>query len=169
MRTIQDMVQQEVMCCMSSVVSALAQAEDGTARHTALGALIDQAFELASHIDDYEEAAIQAGWQAGSDRFPFARTKTAEERARNDDDDNGPCVYAESWEKACEHDGLEPYAREVYEHWAVTGWLAKQLIAHGEKVDEDFAGLCMWARTTTGQAIHADGVIERIYAEMMQS
>jgi len=36
-----------------------------------------------------------------------------------------------------------------------------------EKVDKDFAGLCIWARTTTGQAIYADGVVERIYAEMM--
>lgn len=31
--------------------------------------------------------------------------------------------------------------------------------------DKDFAGLAIWARTTTGQAIYADAVIERIYAE----
>jgi hypothetical protein len=42
---------------------------------------------------------------------------------------------------------------------------ADKLEAAGEKVDKDFAGLCIWARTTTGQTIYCDGVIERIYAE----
>lgn len=67
---------------------------------------------------------------------------------------------------AIEYDSLEPYWREVFEHWAVTGWLANQLEARGEKVDHDFAGLCVWARTTTGQAIYADSVIEQIGSDL---
>lgn len=34
-----------------------------------------------------------------------------------------------------------------------------------EKVDTDFAGLCIWARTTTGQAIWMDPVIRKIFNE----
>jgi hypothetical protein len=54
----------------------------------------------------------------------------------------------------------------VFEHWAVSEWLAGKLEEQGERVDRDFAGLCVWARTTSGQSISMDGVIERIAAEM---
>ena len=54
---------------------------------------------------------------------------------------------------------------EVFEHWAVSTWLAEKLEAKGEKVDRDFAGLNVWARTTTGQAIALDSVIEAIVSE----
>ena len=40
--------------------------------------------------------------------------------------------------------------------------LARQLSEAGEKVDTDFAGLTVWARTCTGQAICIDSVIEAI-------
>lgn len=56
-----------------------------------------------------------------------------------------------------------------YAHWAVSTWLAEKLQAQGERVDTDFAGLNIWARTTTGQAISMDGCIKRIYAEMTSS
>lgn len=71
------------------------------------------------------------------------------------------------WRELCEYDGLEPYDREVFEHWAVTTWFAEKLIEAGEKVDADFGALNVWARTTTGQGIASDGVVERIYAAMM--
>jgi hypothetical protein len=32
----------------------------------------------------------------------------------------------------------------------------------GELVMEDFFGLCLWGRCTTGQSVHDDGVIQRI-------
>lgn len=56
--------------------------------------------------------------------------------------------------------------KEVYEFWAVSEWLAERLIEHGEKVDTDFAALNIWARTTTGQAIHMDYCIKRIFASV---
>ncbi len=52
---------------------------------------------------------------------------------------------------------------EAYEHWIVSDWLADKLIEHGEMVTKDFLGLTIWGRTTSGQAIFLDGVIERIY------
>lgn len=38
----------------------------------------------------------------------------------------------------------------------------------GERVDKDFAGITIWARTTTGQAIDCDYVIGQIYGELVK-
>jgi hypothetical protein len=67
---------------------------------------------------------------------------------------------------ACEIDDIEPHEREVYEHWIVSDWLADKLAEKGERVDKDFAGMTVWARTTTGQAISIDSVIEEITADV---
>lgn len=163
-RTPDDIVRAEVLCCMSSLVSTLAS---GYGMHRLqfldLGELCDRAGDLASPIDDWEESAIQAGWSEGSDRFPFARNRTADERETAEaNGDNSPCEYADSWQAACDFDNLEPYQREVFEHWAITDWLADALIAEGEKVDKNFGGLCIWARTTTGQMISMDGILQRV-------
>jgi hypothetical protein len=66
------------------------------------------------------------------------------------------------WRACCEQNEIEPHDREVYEHWIVSDWLARRLEEEGEKVDTDFAGLTVWARTCTGQSIALDDVIQRI-------
>lgn len=164
MRTIEQMIQSEVLCSMSGMVSTLAKGaglpmspRDLSRESRAdLAALFEQAFELVAPVPDYEEAAIQAGWKFDGKRWYHSPQK-------------GRTIagwYDKGEEQAlCEAADIEPYDREVFEHWAVTDWFADKLIAQGEKVDKDFAGLCIWARTTTGQAIYADGIIERIYAE----
>lgn len=162
MRTIEQMVQQEVMCCMSSLVSTLAQGNHGITEHPSRGpdmplrVLSEQAFELSSPIPDYEEAAIQKGWEPYKDKYEVNCWR-----------DDAGTTFAGTAEQLCAFHDIEPYDDEVFEHWAVTQWLANKLAAAGEKVDNDFGGLCVWARTTTGQAISADGVIEKIYKEMM--
>lgn len=55
---------------------------------------------------------------------------------------------------------------EACEYWIVSDWLADNLHMHGEKVSWHFAGLTVWARMTTGQAIYMDGVIEDIWREI---
>lgn len=158
-RTIDQLIASEVLCCMSSLVATLAQANYCEDDSQALGELKDQAMALAAPIDDWEEAAIQEGWRklqrghAANRAFHFANDKGLESRI----------FYG--WKDCCEANGIDPYQREVYEHWAVTDWFADKLEAAGEKVDKDFAGLCIWARTTTGQQIAADGVVQRIYAQ----
>lgn len=163
MITIQDMVTREVHCYMSSMVSILAE---GTSqlletRDYPINELCYQAAELCYPIPDYEEAAIQAGWKRdgkhGDGYFHFHK---AGHRTIFKD-------TANAWQEICDYDGIDSIDSEVFEHWAVSTWLAEKLLSYGEKVDTDFAGLCVWARTTTGQAIYADGVIERIYADMM--
>jgi hypothetical protein len=169
MITIEQMVQREVLCCMSNLISTLAQGYlditiNGETRETArdLHDLAEQAVELMAPVLDYEEAALQVGWvkdHSGSIN-PDNRWSRAAENGR---------IYAATAEQACELSGIDPYEWEVYEHWAVSQWLAEKLVAHGERVDTDFACLNIWARTTTGQVINVDGVVRKIYAEMTKT
>lgn len=157
MRTPEEIVRAEVLCCMSYLVATLANGAGQVTRHDSFdnpvagdtADLCDQAAYLTAPIDDWEEAAIQAGAfkDLGVWRIP--------------DRDDGAFETAEG---LCIEHGIDPYQREVFEHWAVTGWLADALEAEGEKVDRDFSGLCVWARTTTGQGIAADYVMERVAA-----
>lgn len=159
--TIQQMVDREVQVCLSSLVGTLAAGIGGGVPVAELNSLMEQAFELASPIDDYEEAAIQAGWTVHKRCDAFAH-ESGEMSESAPDQANG-------WENLCNEYNIDPYQREVYEFWAVSPWFAEKLAAHGEKVDTDFAGMNVWARTTTGQGISSDGVIERIYSDMMKA
>ncbi len=164
--TVQDLVNREVHYCVSALVSTLAKHDVQSldlARDDDLAQLTEQAFELASPIDDWEEAAIQAGWSEtkDADGSPMLR--------HVDLDRDWPLDEACAYEEACRDVGVDkPYQREVYEHWIVSDWLADRLAEKGEKVDKDFAGLTVWARTTTGQGIASDSVIEAIHAELVR-
>lgn len=61
----------------------------------------------------------------------------------------------------CNDYGLEPEYLEIYEHWCVTDWFADKLRKRGEVV-EDYLGLTIWGRPTTGQAISMDEVVRDI-------
>lgn len=169
MRTIDDMIRQEVHYCVSGLVSTLAQGSamafkaEGSKELEAqkeLSCLCDQASDLAAPVDDWEEAAIQEGWEAYHDEYGVACW-------RKPDGGNGPMItWTGNAESLCRAFAeIDSYQREIYEHWIVSDWFAKKLTQHGEKVDMDFAGLTVWARTTTGQAISQDGVVQRIYQE----
>lgn len=152
-----DLVSREVLCCMSGVVSTLAQCD--TSHFDRRGGnqqaeMIDQAVELCSPVLDYEEGARNAGWSGPDAQGLWTRP-------------DGRWRSASSAEEACEASCADPYEWEVFEHWAVSSWLAEKLAAAGERVDTDFAGLNVWARTTTGQSISMDGVIQRIAADVI--
>jgi len=70
------------------------------------------------------------------------------------------------WETICSEDGISPYKMEVFEHWIVSNWLADRLEAKGEAICHDLAGLTVWGRCTTGQAIAIDRVICDIYNDL---
>ena len=57
---------------------------------------------------------------------------------------------------------IEGEPEEALEHWLVSDWLASRLREEGEMVI-DFLDLTIWGRTTSGQAICMDSVIEDIY------
>ena len=50
---------------------------------------------------------------------------------------------------------------EALEHWIVSPWLKRKLDENGE-MTMTFKGLNLWGRTTSGQQISADSVIETI-------
>lgn len=59
----------------------------------------------------------------------------------------------------------EQQAQEIYEWWLVSDWLLEKLEKKGQPVLKTDYG-SWWGRTTTGQAILLDGVIEDIYTEL---
>jgi hypothetical protein len=154
------LVDREVHYCVSALVHTLAQAYTGNGSST-IENLAEQAAELSAPIPDYEEAARQSDVLMQQEDGKWCSVAEASDLTV----DEGRTLY-DSAEQAClEHD-IEPYEWEVYEHWIVSDWLAGKLEAEGEKVDRDFAGLTVWARTTTGQAILLDSVIERIWRNL---
>jgi len=158
--TADDLVRREVFYCVSSLVSTLAQGSGAIIGDRDLSSLTEQAFELACPVDDYERAARQEGWKT-ADMTPgmlINETTYGESQPAE--------AFYGTWEELCERFDIEPYQREVFEHWIVSDWLADKLAEHGEKVDKDFAGLTVWARTTTGQGIASDSVIEAIVADI---
>lgn len=157
--TAEQLVNREVHYCVSSLVSTLAKGNGAGVDLVGsdLAALSEQAAELCYPIEDFEEAARDAGWDCIDGEW------------RRDDSDNpGEPVVADSADLACYIDDIEPYLREVFEHWIVSDWLADQLAKRGEKVDKDFCGLTVWARTTTGQGIANDYVIDDILRELSE-
>lgn len=167
--TPQELVSQNVFANVSSLVSTLAAGaylDVHLTRHQDHGseqelrALFGSAAELAAPVDDWEETARQDGWRL------FRTMKGQPSFWYNEASDD---TYLEA-SNLCVDRGLDTVAghpmRDVQEHRLVSTWLADKLAAHGEKVDRDFAGLTIWARTTTGQAIYADSVIEAIAAEV---
>jgi hypothetical protein len=131
MRTIEQMVNQEVSCCLSSLIHTLATGDVRSAS-TELAELCDRALGLAMPVPDYEEAALQANWEPYTDRFGVSCW-------RNDAAGIEPLTWAGDAQSLCEAHDIDPIDSEVYEHWAVSQWLADKLIAQGEKVDTDFA------------------------------
>ncbi|MEC5291571.1 MULTISPECIES: hypothetical protein [unclassified Aurantimonas] len=165
------MIAQEVCYCVSALVSTLAMGSHAVTRNTDMGRvlsdLIEQALELALPIDDWEGAAIREGWRwEKGGRQNEGAPHFYRHHAKGFGTDYCACRELD-WRALCLEQSIEPYQREVFEHWIVSDWLADKLEAHGEKVDTDFAGLTVWARTATGQGIASDSVIEAIYAELM--
>ena len=70
-----------------------------------------------------------------------------------DDDGLSPCPD-------CDGQGSTNY--EALEFIIVSDWFGEQLKKFGELV-QDIHGLTVWGRTTSGQAIYMDGLIQNMY------
>lgn len=149
--SIEQLVQREVNYNVSQLISELLHDHDFTKYE-------DQLFELMRGPEDYEGAASDEGWESYylDDGLLVAW---------NTDLDIEP-FEVDDWQDLCEAYNIEPYYNDVLEHWIVSKWLADNLIAKGEAVNKDFMGLTVWGRTTTGQSIACDYVIQQIYQEL---
>lgn len=59
---------------------------------------------------------------------------------------------------------LDLFTDEVLEWWLIDSWLAERLRQEGEVVIEEY-GCFWWGRSTSGQAICLDSVIQKIAEE----
>lgn len=155
MYTINQFVNQNLYLCLSPLMSILlspeAQEVQSTVHPSELRDLIEQANELSYPIQDYEEAARSIGYYEKNGGWAH---------------DSMTPAWMQTAEQVCESQCIEAYQWEVYEYWSVSSCLAHRLILEGEHVDRDFAGLEVWARTTTGQSATLDGVIIKIFREL---
>ncbi len=162
MITIQELVQREILVCVSCLVYTLTQE----------GKLDDDlAYSLWQgpiSYDDCEYTINEDGSYLGQRNGLWGLYD-------NDDEDN-PIVDYEYETREALIDwyfddmgwDINDYRQEVFEHWLVSSWLFKKLQEHGETVVELY-GLNIWCRTTTGMAIAYDSVIKEIYSNLIHN
>ncbi|MEM7590918.1 MAG: hypothetical protein AAF383_05265 [Cyanobacteria bacterium P01_A01_bin.83] len=155
--TIQDFVSREIIYCVSSLVYTLNKE----------GKLDEEYWNLLESIDWEEaEAEIQQNnciVQEEVDLWGVYDTDTDYYVVDPNHDTKHQAIQEyfneQNWD-------LHEYNREVYEHWLVSSYLGEKLKAKGETVEE-FYGLTIWGRTTTGMAIAYDCVIKEIYDDLI--
>lgn len=148
---------------MSDLVSKLAAIAD-TQIHCGFApagrdveTLAAKAAELSAPVLDYAAAARAAGWTTADMTQGLFVSNTLV------DYDSGLAESHEgTWESLCDAYGYDPYHVDVHQHWAVSDELARKLAANGQRVDLDFAGIPIWARTSSGDFIWDDEVIKKI-------
>ncbi len=144
------LIRNEVYVCLSSLVSTLAAATYHVPLAGDIYGLCAQASDLCAPLLDYEEAA----------RYQFTEDTAGQWHRISDPDD----TFSGTAEELCETYGIGPYEHEIYEHWSISQSLADDLAELGERIDTDFAGMCVWGRTTTGQHIAMDSIIANVLA-----
>lgn len=142
MRTIEQMVQTEVYCgatvAVIHILSEASRSGDDT---------FYDMYKQEPNIPDYVEA------------FRYASVGVLPM--------TGMPINIDGWQEVFDKHGLDyPASQDVLEYWIVSQWLAEKLAARGEVVEMDFHGLIIWGRTTSGQSIVMDPVIEDIYREV---
>lgn len=181
-RKVEEFVIDNVIHCVSNLVHELTQIS-----YNCLSLDTDTVDELqnAWQITDYETAAYEwlesadiydiceclydyfgyhdlpDDWDVECDNFPDDKRDKLIDELREYIDDLQGDEYLDFCE-ANEIDTTDHY-HEVYEHWVVTGVLARELEMKGEKIISLFDFDHIWCRTTTGQSISIDHVITTIY------
>lgn len=107
---------------------------------------------------DWQTPAEEAGWRMHS----LGRIHRWTEALGDEE--------VSTWQEACEacEEYIEPHEREIFQWYAVSSFLADDLEEEGEVVLRDFHGLDLWGRTTFGQAISMDYVIQKVYDNLQK-
>ncbi len=163
--TLDQFTDREIIYCVSSLVSAIQQDMDFEAAYE-ISVQDNYAEPASNHLlaftEDNEEMVM--GICKDLDVSFLHNVENTVKELINECYRNN--VFAAQY---CEHQDLEPYQNEAYEHWIVTEWLATCLEAKGEMVSHNLYGLVIWGRCTTGQCISMDNVIQEIYAERIRN
>lgn len=183
-RACSNFVQREVIYCVSSLIYELREVaerlddyetymtltggtpdyEEAAQQFITDDADISQLEEIADEVSSWAEITEAAGVPPDADVDEWLE----------DNPDGLHAIRSYTWgavtdpehfEWVCNEFDLEPEYGEIYEHWIVTTHLARLLQQHGHIV-EDYLGLTVWGRPTTGQAISMDGVIREIVRDL---
>lgn len=152
-RELDRFVQNEVKLNVTALVARMVELGDGE--------------DIPTHAIDYETAAISAGWVYNSHwhdddtKHPIRRDPEVYEEPT----DRLATSWKDAYEKCGPWDIDDEYenAREIFSWYAVSSFLADDLQDLGEEVVRDWYGLDIWGRTTFGQAIGMDSVIQTIF------
>jgi len=127
-----------------------------------------QATELAAPIEYWVGAVEDNGFKivpvAEDDGFAAVPREYEDRPSRDDLEDSD--IFSDPTEAAhefCEQNDIEPNVMDPLEFWLVDDRLGDLLAEIGCKVDDGFAGLTIWARTTSGQAIWMDSQIKQAW------
>lgn len=178
MMNAEQIVKSEVIYCVSSMVGqvrTLTEDSDiqGQISNLSLSPVDHETTARGNDWNTYEESKVWASHNPGkammlgryvidNDLVPTDKDGVYFQIQNNEIVDHDWLI--DDWEELCESKDLDPedHRNEVLEHWIVSDWLAGKLDAHGEIVDYDFMGLTVWGRTTSGQSISLDYVINEI-------
>lgn len=152
------LVEREVICCMSSLISHFAEHPD----------------DIPDDYDDLMGVLTQDDWDTPMEWYINNEIEPDELAAQCDEagvelSRQGlidAIREADAQQDFCEEMGIDPEVNEALEHWAVTKFFGRKLKMMGEMVMDDFFGHTIWGRTTSGQAISMDYVIRAIASEM---
>lgn len=79
--------------------------------------------------------------------------------------DSFHCIDSETGEcESCFEQNQQP--QEIFEWWLISPWLGKKLQIEGEPVIDNSYGI-WWGRTTTGQALAMDYIIQKVYDDII--
>jgi len=155
-RAIERFVHSQVLANISMLVHDMSQS-DPTAD------LADDLATLMYAPADYETPCTDAGWRLVPAEDDDLDLDLVAQHTDGDVYELSTSDCREAWVDLAALESIDPYEREIYEYWIVTSDLTRWLTDAGERV-ATLSGLDIWARTTTGQAICMDRVIEDIFA-----
>jgi hypothetical protein len=175
------MVRNEVVHCVSSMVSTILQASD---TWRALEIDEDEAYTLAECLDFDEPAAEHIRNMDADELRDYLESRDVDFDSGTEDED-GETIGGTSVDELrrlataelaehgahdfCDEFSIEPDRGEVFEHWIVSSWLANRLEDAGHPIVRDFMGLTIWGRPTTGQSIAMDSVILEIARDSLKA
>lgn len=152
--TIDQFIKREVICNISMTIDALRDnalsMEDGLQLYESNEAIdYEGTFQVwYDSLDDDDIIDLVERYQTTADELEYILRREFESDKQD----------------FIEIEKIEPETIEVFEHWAVTSFLANKLEAAGEKIIWDMLDFkAVWCRTTTGQQLTSDEVIEDIY------
>ena len=93
-----------------------------------------------------------------SDEFDTYKEKIEEKINDLESDEKDATEWQEHLD---ELENIESQPQEIYEWWLISDWLKEKLLAEGEPVLDTDYGI-WWGRTSSGQQIVADGIIQKI-------